>query len=743
MITYKGNTTPKVGDDEWYELSSTTLPEDTEIHWRLFREVDGEWIKVDFEDIGRKIRLEFSQKALGERFLLHAYTAKGNRLTSEGLEIIPSKGEAKITDLLIRDSSKKATKETYGFGEQITVCVKAIDMQGKEVTLQIWDKKVGTEAPKEVPLWEGKGKIPLKGVLWFENITLMDVTAMFLGKEKNYYLTLSIDGKIIDAKKNTPLKLKGFQVNKPSLGISPVLVGTPDRDFSLKSEEERETEFTIELLDLKNNPIAKLEDTDDIYYQEEFKITVKPDRKIGKKVLFLNIKDSEGERIANNLEAKWEEKTERFECKYTFPLSAYNEEGEKYVYGKYKTVNNKLKEFELDIENTLKIKNANRKKENKYVIIPFTYKRNYEELLGLYSVKRKINNQELEDKCENHFIKGNYKTLVDGFTKELNKKQDIVDIKKLVAEKASELWQLAVKNKNTLDDRPLYWTRIQMQVILKRHPVFKNDINHNESTVKMGNDLEKIIRIFEENSRNYNLDFSEVSTKKKVLITGFDPFQLDPKNDQNILQSNPSGVVALFFNQEEISDTFIQTMMIPVRYTDFDGTQNPKKGQGEGIIEKYIKPFIESKKADAIITVSQAGEGDYHIDTFAIARRGGFADNMNYTRKKKSKSVSDDSPETIPTTLPESFTKGKSRAIYWNEYYKKGKRFYSGPGGDYLSNEIFYRVAKLRENFKSDIKTGHFHIAMIQKYREDLIPTKIEELIRIVTNTLEEGFKEI
>ena len=88
-----------------------------------------------------------------------------------------------------------------------------------------------------------------------------------LGKEKNYYLTLSIDGKIIDAKKNTPLKLKGFQVNKPSLGISPVLVGTPDRDFSLKSEEERTIEYTIELFDHKNNPIAKLKDTDDIYYR--------------------------------------------------------------------------------------------------------------------------------------------------------------------------------------------------------------------------------------------------------------------------------------------------------------------------------------------------------------------------------------------------------------------------------------------------------------------------------------------
>ena len=214
MITYKGNTTPKVGDDEWYELSATTLPEDTKIHWRLFREVDGEWIKVDFEDIGRKIRLEFSQKALGERFLLRAYTAKGERLTLEGLEIIPSKGEAKITDLLIRDSSKKATKDIYSFREQITVCVEAIDMQGKEVTLQIWDKEVGTETPKEVPLWEGKGKISLKGVVWFENIRLMDVTAMFSEEEKNYYLTLTVDGKIIETKKNTLLTLKGFQINE-------------------------------------------------------------------------------------------------------------------------------------------------------------------------------------------------------------------------------------------------------------------------------------------------------------------------------------------------------------------------------------------------------------------------------------------------------------------------------------------------------------------------------------------------
>lgn len=77
MITYKGNTTPKVGKKEWYELSATTLPEDTEIHWRLFREVDGEWIKVDFEDIGRKIRLEFSQKSIGRTLFIACLYRKG------------------------------------------------------------------------------------------------------------------------------------------------------------------------------------------------------------------------------------------------------------------------------------------------------------------------------------------------------------------------------------------------------------------------------------------------------------------------------------------------------------------------------------------------------------------------------------------------------------------------------------------------------------------------------------------
>lgn len=33
-----------------------------------------------------------------------------------------------------------------------------------------------------------------------------------------------------------------------------------------------------------------------------------------------------------------------------------------------------------------------------------------------------------------------------------------------------------------------------------------------------------------------------------------------------------------------------------------------------------------------------------------------------------------------------------------------------GPGGSYLSNEIFYRIARRRDQLSSGVKTGHFHI---------------------------------
>lgn len=41
-------------------------------------------------------------------------------------------------------------------------------------------------------------------------------------------------------------------------------------------------------------------------------------------------------------------------------------------------------------------------------------------------------------------------------------------------------------------------------------------------------------------------------------------------------------------------------------------------------------------------------------------------------------------------------------------------RSISGSGGDYLSNEIYYRVAKLRSEIKPNLKSGHLHIPLTQ-----------------------------
>jgi len=138
-----------------------------------------------------------------------------------------------------------------------------------------------------------------------------------------------------------------------------------------------------------------------------------------------------------------------------------------------------------------------------------------------------------------------------------------------------------------------------------------------------------------------------------------------------------------------------------------------------------------------IITISQAGANDYHIDVFATATRGGFNDNMDYIRKDESKSISDTEPETIITTLNDGFIIGKTEfnGKYFEtkkdeyDFYKYGiiskqrnstkldfpkKLVYSGPGGNYLSNEIFYRVARLREGNRPELQTGHFHISKLQ-----------------------------
>lgn len=384
------------------------------------------------------------------------------------------------------------------------------------------------------------------------------------------------------------------------------------------------------------------------------------------------------------------------------------------------------------------------------------YERDYEETIGAEIFSGTTTN-------EDHFIalQSSIETVASSFEAALNN-IDVnsallfSQIKSLVSQKSRELWNQAVQyvqaNPTDADDRPLYWARLKMAALLKAHPYFLGDIRE-ESQIAPNSDLAKMIKLMEEESRNYTkVDFSGApSGAKKILVTGFDPFLLDESNpayNGNKRQSNPSGCVALSLHGTTTNNNlgYIQTLIVPVRYKDFDGKANSTEGQGEGIIEEYIQPFIN--QVDMIITVSQSGPGDYNIDRYATVTRGGFNDNLNYIREELSRSIEINTSdlEWIETTLPAQFI---DPPIVYNYSYRDstgafiantngtapptiGERMNKGPGGDYLSNEIFYRVAKLREEIRDTLPTGHFHISKIQSVTNDFDGNDTKDLIDIV-----------
>lgn len=386
------------------------------------------------------------------------------------------------------------------------------------------------------------------------------------------------------------------------------------------------------------------------------------------------------------------------------------------------------------------------------------YVRNYEEQIGLTKVPFRSGLT-----YEDYFINlsPKVKSVVDAFISVLpsNTSTSFSAFEILIIEYGEKLWNAAIDQaKSDPDDRPLYWARIKMQVALKSHPIFKRSGGRRR--------LKKLIDLFEEKSRNYTgVDFSEADKKglKKILIAGFDPFFLNSvkySGWHNILQSNPSGAVILSLHNTETDNGlgFIQGMIVPVRYSDFDSSSSPTTGQGEGIIEKYIKPWID--KVDMIVTISQTiPPFKYNIDKYATATRGGTLDNLEHTRNIPLFGRSIDikrKPELewLETTLPPSFL--VSPVVLDSSYTDKnqvssssslalpikvGEQIIKGSGGNYLSNELFYRVAKLRVEIKPSLATGHFHIEKLQDETilEDYKVIKTKPLVKNVKDAINNG----
>jgi pyrrolidone-carboxylate peptidase len=280
-----------------------------------------------------------------------------------------------------------------------------------------------------------------------------------------------------------------------------------------------------------------------------------------------------------------------------------------------------------------------------------------------------------------------------------------------------------------------------MQLALKSHLYFIGQHTYSSgiqgSEVNTGSDLEKIIQIFEEKSRNYKgVDFSLAPVgAKKILITGFDPFQLE----RNKEQWNPSGIAILSLHGKLIDNAYIQTMIFPVRYKDFD----------KGYVEKHIFPHITN--VNMIITISQ-GANRFDIERFASKfRTKTSTDNLNVKNvnhifylpsgSEVIKTSINNIPEFLETTLPKinmiPGTLGNIRVVYNQEYESNltsqqyspansgtnnlsapanGEIAINGSGGDYLSNEIFFRVSVLRNhlNLNNILKSGHLHVPILE-----------------------------
>jgi len=407
---------------------------------------------------------------------------------------------------------------------------------------------------------------------------------------------------------------------------------------------------------------------------------------------------------------------------------------------------------------------------------PIAYLRNYEELIGLFNTDNS-GQKALIDNYENKFINYNpeifrifreFSDYINSETLTLN------DIKARVETDAKKLWETAVKGVQggNLDDRPLYWARNKMQVRLKRNGLFANDIDFETSIVTKGSELDNMIKLFEEKSRNYtDIDFSKAGNKKKVLITGFDPFVLNSGKYSwaDINTQNPSGISALNFHGKMIGNAYIQCAIVPVRYEDFDN----------GIIENIVQNNIN--QFDIMMTMSR-NDSNFDIERFACKFRGGFFDNMNigndseYVKmeypnlklgdwnKSRFKQIYSGN-EFYETTLPiAKILVGdlapSKKIVFFDQTVKDDAGFeskhpnkggvpntiskifssssvtgksieHSGSGGDYLSNEIMYRATRKRDELgMQNIKgVGHIHINDSLDFKQVL-----NILTKIVTN---------
>jgi pyrrolidone-carboxylate peptidase len=339
-------------------------------------------------------------------------------------------------------------------------------------------------------------------------------------------------------------------------------------------------------------------------------------------------------------------------------------------------------------------------------------------------------------RAQNPGVADRYNDLARRLDQEMSAALDSAsDLERCVTEAARSLWRRAVADvaSGLADDRPLYWGRLAMRDAVTRNAPAQSHTS--------------LLSIVERQSRGLADVRFPSDSRLRILVTGFDPFHLD----QNIAQSNPSGLAALTLDGTELGEgsttAQVQTAVIPVRFEDFD----------KGLIEDFLIERYRSDNLSMVVTISM-GRDQFDLERFPGRRRSADSpDNRNVQSGGSSSRPlvpmsgfeKLNGPEFVEFSLPvaamisaegnwrirdnrniETLERGSFDASSLADL--SGATAVRGSGGGYLSNEISYRSIVLRNDLGYTFPIGHIHTPSVPGYDKDMELQIIEQIRRML-----------
>jgi len=250
---------------------------------------------------------------------------------------------------------------------------------------------------------------------------------------------------------------------------------------------------------------------------------------------------------------------------------------------------------------------------------------------------------------------GGFQGFGPAFANQLCSTTNLANAQAFVLQQGTQLWRTAVnraQHKGTVlgtlpysDDRPLYWTRLQMRAALRQWIA---------PFTLSADDRSALITSFDRASRGmFDINLNAGYNFKRVLVSGFDPYTLDggPAGTapgavgNNIRHGNPSGATALaldgtVYKGKDGKAVFIEAYVLPVNYPEFE----------QGYLEDTVGPFMMPgpRQLSASVTISQAGPDQFNLEQWNGRYHGVTIGNDNFA---PCPSVANPSPP--PATIPQ------------------------------------------------------------------------------------------